>query len=253
MSLEAYLINLKQSTDRLMAMQGSLSQIGVNYERVEAIDIKTLPDNILAAVTAPNIEYPHRLRPGEIACFLSHRKCWQKLIDSGKDWALILEDHCQFSPLADRYLNSVNWIPSGCEIVQIHLSDKHFYSNKRIELADGNALLNVISSPARRSSAYFISRHAAQVALNNSKKISCPLDNFILGSGSTFSKEIEIWRLLGSVVRRNTQAKTTIHGRGSTNKVRNKERVHPKRIFKKLSTRLHRIFLKKNYQFWLTE
>ena len=251
MSHETYLINLKQSTDRLMTMQGFLSQFGVDYERVEAVDAKVLPDEIYATVTAPNIEYPHQLRPGEIACFLSHRKCWQKLIESDKDWGLILEDHCHFSPLAGRYLTSTEWIPAGCEIIQIHLSDKAFYSSQRIDLEDGNALLNVVSSPARRSSAYFISRYAAQIALEESKEIACPLDNFIFGCTSTFSQKVMGWRLLGAIARRDEKAQTTIHGRGSKNKGRNKARVHPKRILTKLKMKLNRIFLKKSYQLWL--
>ncbi|MEP0154135.1 MAG: glycosyltransferase family 25 protein [Pseudophaeobacter sp.] len=36
--------------------------------------------------------YPFRLSPGEIGCFLSHRRCWQRIVDAGWDYALIVED-----------------------------------------------------------------------------------------------------------------------------------------------------------------
>ena len=253
MSLKTYLINLKQSTDRLMAMQGFLNQFEVEYERVEAIDAKTLTDDIYTTATAPNIEYPHQLRPGEIACFLSHRKCWQKLIDSNSEWALVLEDHCDFSPKAEKYLKSSDWIPQGCDLVQLIFTETPSYTNQQIDLPDGNALIKLLCSSPRRASAYFISRKAAELALRESLPIPSPVDNFLFGPWSDYSKKVPCWRLLGAVVRRNTQAKTTILGRGSNNKTRNKERFYPERIFLKLKMKLKRLFLKKHYQFWFTE
>lgn len=40
--------------------------------------------------------YGRELNSGEIGCVLSHRKCYQKLIDSGNNYALIFEDDIQF-------------------------------------------------------------------------------------------------------------------------------------------------------------
>ncbi len=251
MSPQTFLINLKRSTDRLAIIKGFLDRFGVDYERVEAVDAQTLSYDVYASVSAPNVEYPHHMKPGEIACFLSHRNCWQKLVESGQDWALILEDHCHFSSRAERYLKSTDWIPAECEIIQIHLSDNPFYSNRRINLEDGNALLNIVCSAARRSSAYFISRRAAQVALEESNKITCPLDNFIFGTSSAFSKKIVGWRLLGAIARRDVQTKTTILGRGSKNKGHNKERFYPQRILMKLRMKIQRLLLNKHFQFWL--
>lgn len=36
--------------------------------------------------------YPFPLSPGEVGCFLSHRRCWQHIVDAGWDYALIVED-----------------------------------------------------------------------------------------------------------------------------------------------------------------
>lgn len=253
MSPQTYLINLKESSDRMMAMQDSLSQFSVDFERVEAIDAQALTDDIYATVTAPNIEYPHQLRPGEIACFLSHRKCWQELIDSNSEWALVLEDHCDFSPKAEKYLKSSDWIPKGCDLVQLIFTETPSYTNQQIDLPDGNALIKLLCSSSRRASAYFISRKAAELALRESLQIPSPVDNFLFGPWSDYSKKVPCWRLLGAVVRRNAQAETTILGRGSKNKTRNKERFYPKRIWLKLGMKFKRLFLKKHYQSWVTE
>lgn len=250
MALQTYLINLKRSEDRLKVMDGFLKHFGIHYERVEAVDAQELPDNVYEVVTTPNIEYPHHLRSGEIACFLSHRSCWQKLVDSNSDWALIFEDHCDFSPLADQYLKSTDWIPQECELVQLIYSKSPVFSCRQINLQDGNVLAALSCSSPIGCSAYFISRSAAKHALKEAQKITCPVDNFLFGPWSSYSKKIQCWRLLGAVVKRNENTRTTISGRGTQNKIKNKERLHPARLIGKLGMTIHRAFLKKTYQYW---
>ena len=253
MALQTYLINLKCSKERLEVMDNLLSRIDIQYERVDAVDAKTLSEDIYRHVTAPNIEYPHHLRLGEIACFMSHHACWQRLVDSDNDWALIFEDHCEFSPLADRYLKSTDWIPQECELVQLIYSKSPVYSSQQINLQDGNVLAALSYSSPIGCSAYFISRSAAKQALKEAQKITCPVDNFLFGPWSVYSRKVQCWRLLGAVVQRNMKTVTTISGRGSQNKIKNKERLHPKRLITKLGMKIHRIFLKKDYQYWLSD
>ena len=52
-----------------------------NIERLSATDKKNIP-------IITNI----RLKTGEIACYMSHIRCWKKLINSDEDCMLILED-----------------------------------------------------------------------------------------------------------------------------------------------------------------
>lgn len=44
--------------------------------------------------------YPFRLSTAEIACFLSHRKCWQHIVQNDLDAALIVEDDISIEPKA---------------------------------------------------------------------------------------------------------------------------------------------------------
>ena len=252
-SCEVYLINLDRSKDRLAVMDNHLKSFDLQYKRVAAVDAQTFTDEVYRMVTAPNIEYPHQLKAGEIACFLSHRACWEKLVDSDNDWALILEDHCDFSPLADRYLKSTDWIPLGCHLIQLNYSNKAIYSNRQIKLQDGNVLARLSCSSPVGTSAYFISREAAKIALEESQTINSPVDNFLFGAWSNYSPKMPCWRMLGSVVKRAENTVTTIAGRGNKNKVRNIERLHPKRLIRKLEMKIHRAFLKKLYQYWLCD
>ena len=61
---------------------------------VEAID-GSKPDNNFLKNYTPRLlrpYYPFSLRSAEVACFQSHRKCWQEILDRGLEAALIIED-----------------------------------------------------------------------------------------------------------------------------------------------------------------
>ena len=45
--------------------------------------------------------YPFPIRPAELGVFESHRRCWQRIIDEGLDFALIVEDDLAIDP--DRF------------------------------------------------------------------------------------------------------------------------------------------------------
>ena len=61
---------------------------------VEAVD-GSKTDNDFSKTYIPRLlrpRYPFTLRSAEIACFQSHRKCWQEILDQGLEAALIIED-----------------------------------------------------------------------------------------------------------------------------------------------------------------
>ncbi len=45
--------------------------------------------------------YPFALRPAELGVFESHRRCWQRIVEEGLDFALIVEDDLAIDP--DRF------------------------------------------------------------------------------------------------------------------------------------------------------
>jgi len=42
--------------------------------------------------------YPFPLTPGEVGCFLSHRRCWRRILAEGWEYALIVEDDLAIAP-----------------------------------------------------------------------------------------------------------------------------------------------------------
>lgn len=122
--------------------------------------------------------YPFEMLPEEVGCFLSHRTCWQRIVDEGWDHALIVEDdmglnlqlYDALKKILSRNANADSFIrlPPENREVQHHVDDE----------LDGLKLITprVIGL---KSTAQLVGRNAAKRLLKASEKIDRPLDRFI--------------------------------------------------------------------------
>lgn len=62
-------------------------------------------------------EGPTFLRKNELACTLSHERCWQTMLDLGADRALVFEDDVQLSARLPAFLESVDRVDA--ELIRI--------------------------------------------------------------------------------------------------------------------------------------
>ncbi|WP_146027230.1 glycosyltransferase family 25 protein [Bowmanella denitrificans] len=92
---QIFLINLDRSTIRLQHCLQQFAKFNIQFDRIPAIDGQYLSEQELQQhydVSLNSKKYHKRMNRGEIACFLSHRQAWQRVISEGLDFALILED-----------------------------------------------------------------------------------------------------------------------------------------------------------------
>lgn len=94
MRLPCYIIHLERATARRPQAEVLCKTLGPEVQIVPAVDGTRLTPAALDAAVGPSRapRYPFALRPAEIATFLSHRACWQRLLDEGHYAALIVED-----------------------------------------------------------------------------------------------------------------------------------------------------------------
>lgn len=92
--LNAYVINLDGSTERLEAIGRRLEAFGIDFERVPAFDGRRLDLAEVADYDATRAErYMGRsLVGGEIGCYRSHLDVASRFLRSGARYALVLED-----------------------------------------------------------------------------------------------------------------------------------------------------------------
>ena len=98
--VQIYLINLDRSVDRLKSMDKKLKKLGLQYERVPAIDGKsTTFSDVQINQKKYSLCHGKYITPTEVACFISHYNTLKHFLeDSEKKYALILEDDVSFSP-----------------------------------------------------------------------------------------------------------------------------------------------------------
>ncbi|MEC4727598.1 glycosyltransferase family 25 protein [Shewanella sp. D64] len=95
MKFKIFVINLDSSLDRLSSMQEQCDRLGLEFERVSAVRGSELSEGDKSKIYSleQNLKkYDKVLNDGEIGCYLSHIRCWEKLLAEELDYALVLED-----------------------------------------------------------------------------------------------------------------------------------------------------------------
>jgi GR25 family glycosyltransferase involved in LPS biosynthesis len=90
----SYIIHLDGSAARRPLVEALMARLP-DAEVLAAVDGRVLSDAERAAICVPMLHrprYPFPPRPGEVGCFLSHRKAWERIVASGDEAALIVED-----------------------------------------------------------------------------------------------------------------------------------------------------------------
>lgn len=152
-----------------------------NAEVVDAV----IGREVMAAGTQPlrkgdlhHPRYPFALGPGEVGCFLSHRKCWQKIVDDQLDYALIVED--------DLHLDATGWGEAQNLVAEYAGTDSFFRlpAKRRevptITLAEqGEARLFLPKVIGLQTVAQVVGRNAAIRLLAASEALDRPVDTFL--------------------------------------------------------------------------
>lgn len=109
MKIGAFVIHLQRARQRKAQVERILAACPVPARVIDAVDGRAMSAQERAAVYAGKLHeprYPFELGPGEIGCFLSHRKAWQEIADAGLDAGLVIEDDVEidrdvFGPALD--------------------------------------------------------------------------------------------------------------------------------------------------------
>ena len=195
--MNCYIINLDRSVDRWKFMQKQFEFFkekdnNIDFERIAAVDSKVLSDSTLNkyydknyfcfnAVYFPNIVQSGGLSKGEIACFLSHRKCWQRVLEGTDEYAAIFEDDVIFSEYAIHYLGTTDWIPKNSDIVKLEVMTHKLVVDKKPTKEFYNRIITRFYSTNIGAAGYIISKTAARSLLEMTEHFFIPVDHVMFG------------------------------------------------------------------------
>nr|WP_210278222.1 glycosyltransferase family 25 protein [Phyllobacterium myrsinacearum] len=96
------IIHLKRAEKRGAHVRELMQRLPIEARILDAVDAQKLAESEIAAVYSRRSRhfppYPFELRVTEIACFLSHRKAWQAIVDDNLDAGLVIEDDVDIDP-----------------------------------------------------------------------------------------------------------------------------------------------------------
>ena len=242
--MHRFIINLDRSPHRWENVKDQIERFCLSVERIPAVDGKILSNNDIHAVSYPpyNPYYYIQLTPGEIGCFQSHRKCWQKLVDSDENWALIMEDDFFVYDEAIKFIKDEKWIPKGVNFIKLtsSISGKIKIRKNPLFLENGYQLIEQLDPEPISTIAYLISREAAKFACQiTEKQFIAPVDVFFYNLNLPFARQFKIWQLSPFIFTHGNETQSDIGYRESFGRVPffKRHTFNLKEEFKKIKTK----------------
>lgn len=165
--LRSYLINLDRSAERLAFMRRQFDDLGIQFERISAVDGRSLSRDDYA-------DSPLAL--SEIGCLLSHRAAWERLIESGEHYAAVFEDDCVLSRDLPAVLIGTGWIPCEAAVVKLDTTFGELQLGRLRARAPGGRALRLVLSDSFGSCSYIVHREEAVRLLAATAPFQRPVD-----------------------------------------------------------------------------
>lgn len=170
-----YLISLARAEDRRAHMIKQFSELGVDFELVEAVDGKKLtPDQrAMYSARAARRVNERELSTGEIACALSHCKVYRKMLREGVEEALIVEDDACLKPELFEVVHHRQALPGDWELINFFTAVRGVPTGMRLL---GRYDICKPVQPSNYLVAYLLNAAGAEKLVNHALPIRLPSD-----------------------------------------------------------------------------
>ena len=189
--LKTWVINLDRATDRMGRIAAQLQRLGLDFERLPAVDARAFTAEQSAQLDAPAYRRKHGMEPlpGELGCYLSHVEVMRRMLVSRAEFGLVLEDDVLLTQRLPAALRGL--IEHAGRWDMVKLSAVHSGTPKKVlEVAPGQHLA-VMLSRCTGSSAYLINRRAAQAYVDDLLPMSLPYDH-VFDQGWAFGLKVRL-------------------------------------------------------------
>lgn len=175
--LQAFVINLDRSIDRLAAMRGRLARVNLPWKRVPAVEGHALDLPHCAHVDASGYRRWNgkELNPAEAGCYLSHLETMRQFLAGPSELALVLEDDADFPADFEPLLQRLIAVKAHWDIVK--LSSFHSGTPVRIAKLHPPYALAVPLSRHTNANCILFNRRAAQVLVDKLLPMRLPYDH----------------------------------------------------------------------------
>ncbi|WP_419534671.1 glycosyltransferase family 25 protein [Endozoicomonas sp.] len=178
-TIHIFIINLQRSEQRRTHMQKMLAEKNISAHFFTAIDYQQ-PDFSEICFQYNDKKrkkiWGNSLAPGEIACYASHYKLWEKCIELDRP-IIVLEDDIILSEDFSSAVNVIEKTIERYEYIRLAATFKKPFVNITA-LKEPHMLVRYLKGP-RGTQAYALSPCGAKKLLNNSKDWVMAVDHYI--------------------------------------------------------------------------
>ena len=165
--MQAYVINLDRSQERMHRMEKLLTHIGVPFIRVPGVDGRAL-----ASTPIP---------PSTYANFLSHIKCWEMIAEGPAPFGLCLEDDVVFARNFREVFDDRRLLALDADIIRLEAFPTTMLLGPRLASLAGGYHARRLHNPSSGMAAYIVSKQGARWLLENAKPVD-NVDEVVFGS-----------------------------------------------------------------------
>jgi glycosyl transferase family 25 len=189
-----FYINMEDATDRRDWFEAQASRLGLSVRRIAAVVGRDLDAQDLERLKS-SIRSGTPLGPSEIGCFLSHKKAWVQLLESGASWAFIAEDDLHLADDATDYFLSASWIPNNADLIKAETTFRRCHMAREGALRPDGRSLRRLFSLHGGAGGYFMSRKAAQAALDLTRDMCEPADHVLFNPDFGFFNQHRTYQI----------------------------------------------------------
>lgn len=164
-------INLDRAPERWATLRRIAGERGLPVERLPAVDGRA-PGALASAAVAPDA----RLLPGEIACFESHRRAWERVAADEAPFGLVFEDDVYLGEGIVALLARIREAAGGLDLVKLNAHPRGMIVRSQPLATAGDRGIFEPLQTTGDSSAYLIARSFAVRALDLHRSYDRPLD-----------------------------------------------------------------------------
>ncbi|MET3794136.1 glycosyltransferase family 25 protein [Aquamicrobium terrae] len=196
--MKVYYINLDRSPERRAWFTQQAEALGLDLVRVPAVDGRELPAAELDHWRQLS-EGNKVLSPGEIGCYLSHRKAWEAVLAGDEKWAFIAEDDIHFSRNAAAFLCDDSWIPAQAGLIKAETDlRRHEFSPTSWPAPFGHELRR-LKSTHLNTGGYFLTREAADRMLTFTERKCEAVDGLLFAMRYMQEHRLKVMQIIPAI------------------------------------------------------
>lgn len=191
--MKLYVINLDRATERMERMRQILDSQNLDWERLSAVDGRTLPAEEQARWSATREDGSLILTPSEIGVLLSHRRFWKAVAECGVPGAVV-EDDIHLAPSARTWLTRSDWLPEDADIVKFETTGRKIaISRKAIRIGENFSLAR-LKSAHLGFAGYIVKPQAANQLLQATEHVGQAVDHIVFDHTSPLFHALNIYQ-----------------------------------------------------------